>query len=690
MSTSAEASGDRSIAAGHGIRQALSGDGSVGLYTEKSFALPPEAFALPDTAPPGLANLPDAAALFVGRARELALLDEALRPPGGVVVQAVHGLGGIGKSTLAARWAAGRSGVFNPVWWINAETPADLDAGLADLAVALRPALRDVQSRDALRERAVQWLAAHEGWLVVLDNVSSPLDIKPLLARAAGGRFLITTRRAAGWHGIAEPLSLDVLQLDEAVELFGSISGHGPDDDVTGLCGDLGCLPLAVEQAAAYCTEAGIAPGRYRELLAQYPEEVFAQSAEGADGERTVARIWRLTLDRLSDTPLAGAILRIIAWWAPEGIPRSYLEPLGSPVEVTDAVRRLAAYSMISLHDDGTISVHRLVQAVTRAAGVESAHGAANLLLLGSRTRDMAAEMRWLTHVDALASHLASDDDGENEVLLFESSGLSYTHLDVTRAIALHERALEAARRVYGPRGTVTLRVRADLAQSYGVAGDKEREIGLLERNLADYTRVFGRRDTRTFEATTELARVLSKAGRLGEGLALAEKNARKAERVLGRDAYAALRAWSAWASALGDAALKDPGRHAAAAREAIEELLPRAVAATGLDSPVSVELRLHLAWTRRLAGDTPGAKAMYEEYVESQIRGRGATDRYALTARTSFVRFLWKAADDPAHARQVLVPLLADWERVLGDAPQVRRLREEFAPLLDVTDASP
>ncbi|MFH9005308.1 hypothetical protein ACH4E5_19005 [Streptomyces afghaniensis] len=80
MSTSAEASGDRSIAAGHAIRQALSGDGAVAMYTEKSFTLPPEAFALPDVAPPGLANLPDAANLFVGRARELALLDEEFAP----------------------------------------------------------------------------------------------------------------------------------------------------------------------------------------------------------------------------------------------------------------------------------------------------------------------------------------------------------------------------------------------------------------------------------------------------------------------------------------------------------------------------------------------------------------------------------------------------------------------------------
>ena len=61
-------------------------------------------------APPGLANLPVRPGLFVGRAEELARLDAALAGPGGVVVQAVHGLGGIGKSTLAAHWAAAHAG----------------------------------------------------------------------------------------------------------------------------------------------------------------------------------------------------------------------------------------------------------------------------------------------------------------------------------------------------------------------------------------------------------------------------------------------------------------------------------------------------------------------------------------------------------------------------------------------------
>ena len=88
-------------------------------------------------APAGLSNLPTRPGLFVGRAHELARLDAAMAGPGGAVVQAVHGLGGVGKSTLAARWAAAHAGDYLVTWWITATTPADIDAGLAALAVGL-------------------------------------------------------------------------------------------------------------------------------------------------------------------------------------------------------------------------------------------------------------------------------------------------------------------------------------------------------------------------------------------------------------------------------------------------------------------------------------------------------------------------------------------------------------------------
>jgi len=675
--------GRRSIAAGQGVRQALTGDGSVALYAEKSVNLPAEAFALPATAPEGLVNLPDRTSLFVGRARELALLDAAFRAANGVVVQAVQGLGGIGKSTLAAHWAAGRVGSYNPVWWITAETPADLDTGLAELAVALQPALRDVLSREALRERAVQWLAGHEGWLLVLDNVSDPADVRGLLGRATGGRFLVTTRRASGWHKVARPLSLDVLSPAEAAELFARIDG--PGEEVDALCMELGYLPLAVEQAAAYCAEAGISAGRYLELLGAYPEEVFAQSAEGTDQDRTVARVWRVSLDRLADTPLAGRILGVVGWWAPEGIPRSYLEPMGSPLEVTEAVRRLAAHSLVKVHEDDTISVHRLVQAVARADSDAVLEAAMALVLNCAGLRGIDADKVWLTHLEAMVGRVPPEVDSRIAAL-FGIAGTKYAHVDASRSVELHERCVAATDRAYGPHHEHTLAQRAALADSYASAGDSERAVAMLEENLADHASVFGDWDARTVKVRTALAAVLLGMGRLSDALTLARKNAEGAEQALSSDHSTTLQAGLIWVRALLGMVRAGRATHAEAARAA-EELLAKAAAAEGEDSDIYDSVYRELVLIREAGGDAAGAAALFEESIARTARTYGETGRITLLTRQVLVLLVWRSVGDRQRARVLAAELIADWSRLPGEASYVQQLEADFAPLLDDDD---
>ena len=91
----------------HGESRDSSTFTQIGTQVNPAPPLPEQAFRpwAELAVPAGLSNLPRPG-LFVGRAGELARLDAAMAGPGGVVVQAVHGLGGVGKSTLAARWAA--------------------------------------------------------------------------------------------------------------------------------------------------------------------------------------------------------------------------------------------------------------------------------------------------------------------------------------------------------------------------------------------------------------------------------------------------------------------------------------------------------------------------------------------------------------------------------------------------------
>ncbi len=78
------------------------------------------------------------ASVFVGRGQELARLESAVAGSGGrAVVVAVHGLGGVGKSTLAARFAELNTSRFSPMWWVTADSRAAIETGLAGLASAL-------------------------------------------------------------------------------------------------------------------------------------------------------------------------------------------------------------------------------------------------------------------------------------------------------------------------------------------------------------------------------------------------------------------------------------------------------------------------------------------------------------------------------------------------------------------------
>jgi len=510
---------------------ASTGDRAVNIQNRagQMTMLPGEAF-VPVTdldAPAGLTNLPARPGLFVGRARELACLDAALAGPGGVVVQAVHGLGGVGKSTLAAYWAVGHAASHTVTWWITADSPSSIDAGLARLARALQPALAGALPTEALRERAVQWLAAHQGWLIVLDNVTSPGDVAPLLAQAAAGRFLITSRRATGWHNLADPVRLDVLTPAQALDLLTQIIGgaaSGDPDSAAKLCAELGFLPLAIEQVGAYLAEASITPQDYLDLLEHYPAEMYQATAEGGDAARTIARIWHVTLDRLADEPLTGQVLRILAWYASDDIPRALLNGLGAPPALTGAIGRLAAYSMITASPD-VLAVHRLVQAVARTPepgdphrdpqAIETACEQASRQLAAAIPDDWQNPAQWpawrtlLPHIDALASHTHPEGDTRTTIQLIAWTG-TFLHGQgqLELAVKYFQRTLSAREQTLGADHPDTLSSRNNLAIAYYAAGDLGRAIPLLEEVLADRQRVLGADHPSALTARDNLAAV--------------------------------------------------------------------------------------------------------------------------------------------------------------------------------------
>ncbi|BBB02016.1 hypothetical protein RVR_9698 [Actinacidiphila reveromycinica] len=172
----------------------------------------------------------------------------------------MRGLGGVGKSELAAHWAATGPHRCRLVRWFTADSAAAVQNPLGDLATALQPALAAALPPDALAEFGLQWLAAHREWLVVLDNVTGPADIAPLIARADRGRFLITSRLAAGWNHCVTTIHLDVLAPEESYDLLAGILADRDLDGAFELCAELGQLPFALVQSTAYLEQNPLLP----------------------------------------------------------------------------------------------------------------------------------------------------------------------------------------------------------------------------------------------------------------------------------------------------------------------------------------------------------------------------------------------------------------------------------------------
>ncbi|MFF4172457.1 tetratricopeptide repeat protein [Streptomyces sp. NPDC001744] len=623
-----------------------------GIYNDhSSVVLPPEAVRPVGEvrARPGLDNLPYRTAHFVGRATELDRLDAAMRKTGGVWIQAVHGLGGVGKSTLAVHWAATRARKHRlaPIRWISADSAAGVEQGLAALATALQPATSKALTVEALAENGMQWLATHSGWLLILDNVNHLADIAPLLARVPSGRFLITSRLATVWHDAAEVIRLDTLQPAESLALFTRIANVGGDRDLSGaaeVCAQLGHLPLAVGQAAFTLAENPLlTPGRYLERLRRNPGPLYLQGGEGAiDPEHTVARVWRVTLDLLAEQqPLAADVLRTLAWYAPDGIPAGLLDGGGEPAEVDDAIGALNRYSMITV-DPGAraLSVHRLVQSVARTSAADDPHRAPGLITeaRGRATAALEAAVRptdwqdaatWptghvlLPHMDALADHTpACDDTGITARLLVHAGVFLISQGLATRAVAHLRRALDHHERELGHDDIHTLTCRHNLAHAHEASGYVKRAIPLYERALRDEERVLGETHPLTLASRNNLADAYRAVGDPDKALAL----------LGGKPAYGPL-----------------PG-----ASEDGEDI-------------TAVAMRNTLARTRRTAGHHDEVVRLYGENLGASVRALGKDHHLTLVTRSNLVAAR-AASVEPRETVRLLEEVLGDMERVLGD----------------------
>jgi hypothetical protein len=615
---------------------------------------------------------------LAGREDLLAGLEARLGGDGGAGPRevALCGLGGAGKTSLALEYAHRHLAEGGVCWQLPAEDPAVLAAGFGELAAQLGAA----EGGDPVAAVHTVLAASSVPWLLVFDNAPDRATVTRFLPPAGPGRVLITSRNQIWPPGQV----LDVPVLDPQVAGGFLVSRTGGTDQRAALelAGKLGGLPLALEQAAAYIQASGGSLAGYLASFLQRRPDLLGRG-EPTGYLETVATTWRLAFEDLQHAaPGAAGLLRLLAFCASEAIPlRLLLQPrpglaeqfgeevapvlvplLEDELAAGDAIAALRRYSLISPPADGSVSVHRLVQAVTAdqmPAELASRWRQAAAALIEAAIPDDTAPPGTWPGCAALLPHAQAVLDLTSGGMFRIAQYLGYSG-NYPAAQDLFAVLLPVRERVLGPEHPGTLTARHELATWTGQAGDAAKARDQFAALVPVDERVLGPEDPETLRARADLARWTGEAGDAAGACDQFAALVPVDERVFGPEHRETLGNRGHLAGLTGRAG--DP----AGARDQYAALVPVDERVLGPDHRVTLGARANLAlWTGR-AGDPAGARDQYAALLPVDERVLGSEHPHTLTARANLAYYTGDAGD-AAGARDEFAALLPVVERVLG-----------------------
>ena len=342
---------------------------------------------------------------FVGRENELESLEKCLSLDeiGRLKMCALCGLGGCGKTALATHLSWKRKTKYEGgVFWFSLEDDKKFENSVAELALRLRIL---ANSFDLTLSKILTWISRRKKpWLLVLDDVDQLVlseqmhkILSGMWKRQTGGHVLLTTRREP--KEVCEAIDLELtccfeisaLPKNDAKRFVISRCGETADESeeqLDELLQELGCLPLALEQAGAHIKALECSISNYLQeykvqrlnLLSQHPRSKPAWDYE-SKSRLAVHTTWLMNLEyvkRSPHGPMASRFMHIAAFLEPTEIPEELIiPPLLSvddpscknwklPLIKNHIVEILTKFSLFQRKSTKSLSLHRLVQEVIR------------------------------------------------------------------------------------------------------------------------------------------------------------------------------------------------------------------------------------------------------------------------------------------------------------------------------------
>jgi tetratricopeptide (TPR) repeat protein len=537
-----------------------------------------------------------------------------------------------------------------------------------------------------------------EGILLIFDNATDAASLKPYLPRGGAARVLVTSN-APAWRGIASPVEIRLWPIEIGADYFFARTGRETEREAAAALSDtLGGLPLAHEQAAAYCERLDISLADYRKRFEAAParvlDDTYHAPAEYHDG-LTVAKTFALAIEEAAKLhPAAEPLIVHAALLAPEPIPlflyaearEKFGEPLASTlagdglVEVVAALRAFALVDRETIVDDRDASIttdairlHRLVREVAAArregeARDQSRRALAAALAVVYPDDAYGNPASWprcapLTpHLLACCETEIADPvaSAEHVGLLNRGGEYFYRQAAYSAARPLFVRALAVSEQVLGPEHPNTAESLKNFARLLQAQSDLSGARPLFERALVIREKVLGPEHPDTAASLDNLARLLQAQREFSAARPLFERALVIREKVLGPEHP------DTAASLDNLARLLQAQRDFSAARPLFERALVIREKVLGPEHPDTAASLNSLARLLQARGDVSAARPLFERALVIREKVLGLEHPDTGASLNNLAR-LFSAQGDLARALPLHERALAISEKVLG-----------------------
>ncbi|MCJ1312481.1 hypothetical protein MMC25_006155 [Agyrium rufum] len=489
---------------------------------------------------------------------------------------ALEGLGGIGKTQIALEVAyqLRNKDPQCSIFWVSAESLTSFESDYSRIAqlFGLSGNEHDLARTKSLVKTALSQ-EDRSKWLLIIDNADD-LDVVldgPSLVQflpfSRNGSILFTTRNHQAAVGLgARTINVGSMELHESITLLGLDAKQEPVDtesqNITSqLVNDLGHLPLAISQAAAYMNNNQITSSQYLQMLRSNDDNKinllskdFEAHGRYMSDPNPVTSTFFVSFSQLErSNPLGARYLQLASFLNANDIPNKILPLAEGQIEMMQALGRLKAFAFIQQRDEHSFDMHQLVQLSARRWIMNNGNrndilglAIAQLLIVlpDPDVQNRSQWARYLPHVLSLwrlIEKSASIDDLKIPQLMNKTGTWLSKMGRNNEAEMIFYKILTLQKRDLGAEHPETLLTMNNYAAVLLRQGRYEEATGVLSQVLDSRRKRFGDKYPDVLSSMNNLAYMLEATGRLHEASLLQEEVLVKRQQLFGLDHSATL-----------------------------------------------------------------------------------------------------------------------------------------------------